>query len=149
MLITGQIGLGQLELGSSSVDLGLRLIDSLGNILRIDRHQDVAGMDLRAELDVAGRNAAAGLEGQITLVTAFDGPRIGSSRRTRPFAADLDGLDQLGLFGLLRLLAAACQAEGCHDGHGCSRIFPICFHTFISFCGSSGATSASTALSAT
>ena len=67
-------------------------------------------MDLGAELHVAGRNAAAGLEGQITLVSALDRPRIGTGRRARRFTADLDGLDQLGLFGLLGLLAAACQA---------------------------------------
>ena len=53
-------------------------------------------MDLGAELDVAGRNAAAGLEGQITLVSALDRPRIGTGRRARRFTADLDGLDQLG-----------------------------------------------------
>ena len=106
-------------------------------------------MDLRAELDVAGRNAAAGLEGQITLVTAFDGPRIGSSRRTRPFAADLDGLDQLGLFGLLRLLAAAGQPQNRHDGDDKGRVFPIAFHSFISFWGLRAAIFASAALSAT
>ena len=106
-------------------------------------------MDLGAELDVAGRNAAAGLEGQITLVSALDRPRIGTGRRARRFTADLDGLDQLGLFGLLGLLAAACQAQGRQDGYDEDCIFPIAFHGFISFVGLRTAISASAALSAT
>ena len=108
LLITAQIGLGQIKLCFSSCHLGIPLVRLLHHITRINGHKNIPGIHMVSNLNVTIENSSPNLKGHICFITASYSTSI-CTFHIYIMLPHLLGLNQLGLLFFIILTTAGQQ----------------------------------------